>query len=146
MSRYRDQVAAALEAVTIRGPTRYAWLGQASRSLPASLDATLDDAARRRYLLSTVREELYASFFCHGEPLSARAGRREPAADPWLVAAMSQANSGHGGWEPGWTVERIEDAAVVVAGRRLRVRVPIGDCSTPAGAIRPGAAVSVRMP
>lgn len=146
MSRYRDQVAAALGAVTIRGPTRYAWLGQASRSLPASLNGTLDDAARRRYLLSSLREELYASFFCHGEPVSARGGRREPAEDPWLVAAMSQANGGHGGWEPGWTVERVEDAEVVVAGARLRVRIPIGDCSTPAGAMRPGAAVSVRMP
>jgi hypothetical protein len=146
MSAYRDQVAAALEAVTIRGPTRYAWLGQASRSLPASLDATLDDAARRRYLLSTVREELYASFFCHGEPVSARGGRREPAADPWLVAAMAQANTGRGGWEPGWTVERVEADEAVVTGARLRVRIPIGDCSAPAGAMRPGAAVSVRMP
>jgi hypothetical protein len=137
MSTYRDQVAAALEAVTIRGPTRYAWLGQGSRSLPASLDATVDDAARRRYLLATLREELYASFFCHGEPVGARAGRREPAADPWLVAAMSQANGGRGGWEPGWTVERVEDAEVVVARTRLRVRIPIGDCSTPEGAMRP---------
>ena len=39
VSRYREQVAAALEAVTIRGPTRYAWLGRASRPLPASSDA-----------------------------------------------------------------------------------------------------------
>ena len=146
MSRYRDQVTAALEALAIRGPTRYAWLGQASRPLPGSLDATLDDAGRRSYLLATVREELYASFFCHGEPVGARAGRREPAADPWLVAAMSRANSGRGGWEPGWTVERVEDGEVVVAGSRLRTRIPIGDCSASEDAIRPGAAVSVRMP
>lgn len=146
MSRYRDQVAAALEAVTILGTTRYTWLGHASRSLPASLDATVDDATRRRFLLSTLREELYASFFCHGQPVSARGGRSEPAADPWLVADMSQANGGHGGWEPGWTVERVEDAEVVVAGARLRVRVPVGDCRTLEGTMRPRAAVSVRMP
>ncbi len=146
MSRYRDQVAAALEAVTILGTTRYAWLGHASRSLPPSLDATVDDATRRRFLLSTLREELYASFFCHGQPVSARGGRSEPAADPWLVADMSQANGGHGGWEPGWTVERVEDAEVVVAGARLRVRVPVGDCRTLEGTMRPRAAVSVRMP
>ena len=146
MSRYRDQVAAALEAVTVRGPTRYVWLGHASRSLPASVDATLDRAARRSYLLSTLREELYASFFCHGGPVGARGGRREPAADPWLVAAMSQANAGRGGWEPGWTVERVEAAEVVVTGARLRVRIPIGDCRTPEGDVRPGAPVSVRLP
>ena len=146
MGTYRDQVAAALAAVTIRGSTRYAWLGHASRPLPASLDAALDDAARRRHLLTALREELYASFFCHGEPVTARGGRSEPAADPWLVAAISQANGGRGGWEPGWTVERVEDADVVVTGSRLRVRVPVGDCRAPAGELRPGSDLSVRMP
>ena len=146
MSTYRDQVAAALAAVTIHGPTRYGWLGHVSRSLPASFEATLDEAGRRRHLLSALREELYASFFCHGEPVSARGGRSEPAADPWLVAAMSQANAGNGGWEPGWTVERVDEAGVVVTGTRLKVRVPVGDCRTPVGAAGPGAPVSVRMP
>jgi hypothetical protein len=146
MSRYRDQVAAALEAVTIRGPTRYAWLGHESRALPASLDAALDDTGRRRFLISTLREELYASFFCHGEPVSARGGRSEPAADPWLADAMSKANNGRGGWEPGWTVERVEGEETVVAGSRLRMRVPVGDCRALEGPMRPGAAVSVRMP
>ena len=146
MSPYRDQVAAALAAVTIRGPTRYTWLGHASRPLPASLGVALDDAARRRHLRSALREELYASFFCHGEPVGARGGRSEPAADPWLVAAMSEANAGRGGLELGWTVERVDDAEVVVAGARLRVRVPVADCRAPTGTLRPGADVSVRMP
>jgi hypothetical protein len=146
MSRYRDQVAAALGAVTIRGPTRYAWLCHESRPLPASLDAALDDSARRRYLVSSLREELYSSFFCHGGPVSARGGRTEPIADPWLAVAMSQANTGRGGWEPGWTVERVEGDEAVVAGSRVRVRVPVGDCRVLGGAMRAGAAVSVRMP
>jgi hypothetical protein len=146
MSGYRDQVAAALRAVTIRGPARYVWLGHASRALPAPLDSVLDDGARRSYLVSTLREELYASFFCPGRPVSARGGRSEPAADPWLTAAMAQANTGSGGWEPGWTIERLDRGEAVVRTARLRMRVPVGDCRVGAGAMRPGGAVSVRMP
>ena len=146
MSRYRDQVAAALGAVTIRGPTRFVWLGHVSRALPASLDAVLDDRARRSYLVSTLREELYASFFCQGRPVPARGGRSEPDADPWLTAAMSQANTGDGGWEPGWTVERVEGAEAVVDDRapadaRPRRRLPRarGRAATRHGRQRPHA-------
>jgi HopA1 effector protein family len=148
LSRYREQVAAALDAVTIRAPTRYAWLGHGSRPLPASLDAELDQYARRNHLVSCLRHELYHSFYCHGAPVSARWGRREPVSpDPWLVEAMSQANTGRGSWEAGWRVERLDGAEeAVVATSSLRARVPLGDCRAPAGPVRPGAAVMLRMP
>ena len=71
MSSYREQVAAALGAVTIHGPTRYAWLGHRSRPLPASIDAELNESERRKYLLFCLREELYVSFYCHGRPVPA---------------------------------------------------------------------------
>ncbi len=94
MSRYRDQVAAALAAVTIRGPARYAWLGRASRPLPARLDAELGEPELRTYLVSCLREELYCSFYCPGEPVPARWGEPEPPfADPWLAGALSRANT-----------------------------------------------------
>jgi hypothetical protein len=148
MSPYRDQVAAALEAVTIRGTTRYAWLGRGSRSLSASLDAELDQSTRRNYLVSCLRDELYHSFYCHGTPVSARWGQAEPVStDPRLVEAMSQANTGRGSWEPGWKVERLDgDEEAVVVTPRLRARVPLGDCRARAGPVRPGATVEVRMP
>jgi len=147
VSRYRDQVAAALAAVTIGGPARYAWLGRTNRPLPASLDAGLDESARRGYLVSCLREELYWSFYCHGRAVPARWGEPEPvSADPWLSAAMSRANDGRGSWEPGWTVERLDGDEAVVATQRLRARVPVGDCLAPAGGMRAGAAVSVRLP
>lgn len=147
VSRYHDQVGAALGAVTIRGPTRYAWLGRASRPLPASLDAELDEPARRAYLVSCLRAELYSSFYCHGGPVPARWGEPEPvSADPWLVDAMSRANTGRGGWEPGWAVERLDGSEAVVASSRLRVRVPVEDCRARSGAVAPGAAVSIRLP
>jgi hypothetical protein len=147
VNRYRDQVAAALGAVTIRGPTRYGWLGRSSRPLPAPVDAELDDSARRSYLLSCLREELYWSFYCHGRPVPARWGEPEQVAgDPWLLDAMSQANTGRGSWEPGWAVQRVEGEDAVVATARIRARVPLDDCQAASGELRPGAAVSVRLP
>jgi hypothetical protein len=144
MSRYRRQVTAALEAVTIRGPTQYAWLGRRSRRLPAALDAELDATERRRFLVDGLREELYCSFYCHGRPVAARWGEPQPISpDPTLVAAMIDANTGQGGLEAGWTVERVEGDSAVVVGERLRMRVPVTAC---AGAVRAGAAVSVRLP
>ncbi|HEX5619830.1 MAG TPA: T3SS effector HopA1 family protein [Solirubrobacteraceae bacterium] len=144
MSRYREQVAAALGAVRILGPTQYAWLGPRSRRLPVALDGVLDAAERRRYLVSCLREELYCSFYCHGGPVVARWGEPQPvSADPWLLAAMSDANASEGGWEPGWTVDRVDGDTAVVTGSRLRVRVPVADC---AGPMRSGGGISVRLP
>jgi hypothetical protein len=147
VSSYREQVAAALGAVTIDAPTRYAWLGRRSRPLPASIDAELSESERRRYLLTCLREELYASFYCHGRPVPARWGSPEPAAaDPRLVEAMSRANPGHGSWEPGWTVDRLDGDEAIVAHGRLRTRVRLSDCRSASGPVAPGAAVSIRLP
>jgi hypothetical protein len=147
VSRYRDQVAAALVAVTIRGPTRYAWLGSASRPLPAPINTDLKDSERRRYLVSSLREELYASFYCHGRPVPARWGDRGPISpDPWLTDALSRANTGRGGWEPGWTVQRLEAEEAVAETARLRARVPVADIRSQSGVVQSGADVSVRLP
>jgi class II lanthipeptide synthase len=141
MSRYREQVAAALEAVTILGPTRYAWLGRRNRRLPTALNAELDEAERRRYLISCLSEELYHSFYCHGSPVPARWGEPAPPfADPWLLEELSAANRGHGSWEGGWTVERVDNGEVVVTDSRLRMKAPAADCRIS------GAAASVRLP
>lgn len=144
MSRYRDEVAAALAAVTIRAPARYAWLGRMSRPLPARLAAELNAAERRSYLVSCLREELYFSFYCHGRPVEARWGEPQPPfPDAWLTGVLSRANASRGSWEPGWTVERIESEIAVVADGRLRTRVALDDCR---GALDVGASVEVRLP
>jgi HopA1 effector protein family len=146
VSDYRGQIAAALGAVRVQGPTRYAWLGRASPSLPAGVEAEMDETECRRYLVSSLAEELYWSFYCRGEPVSARREDAEQvSADPMLVAALSGANTGRGSWDRGWTVERIDDGEAVVATPRLRARVPTVDCSAAAG-VRLGAEVSVRLP
>jgi hypothetical protein len=147
MSPYRDQIAAAVDAVTIRGPTRYGWLGRPRRALPASIDAELDDRARRSYLVTCLGEDLYSSFYCHGRPVPARWGEPEPPfEDPELYAELSAANCGQGSWATGWTVRHRDDGEVAVASARLRARVPIGDCRAEGGAVGPGAAVMVRLP
>lgn len=147
MSRYRAQVAAALQAVSIRSDTRYAWLGRASRPLPDEVHAELDEAERRSYLVACLREELYYSFYCRGSPVPARWGVPEAvAADPWLLRALSEANSSRDGWDHGWTVDRLEGGETVVTGARLRARVATTDCRACDGPLRPGASVSVRVP
>ena len=145
MSPYREQVAAALRAATIRGPLRYAWLGRTSRRLAGALEDAMDDAARDAYLVSSLGNELYASFYCHGRPVPARFGEPAPLApDPGLAAALSSANAGAGGWQAGWTVERITGADAVVMSD-VRARVPLSDCRA-AGGVRPGAEVHIRVP
>jgi HopA1 effector protein family len=147
VSRYRDQVAEALSAVTIRGSTRYAWHGRASRPIAASVDAALDDSERRRYLVSCLREELYWSFYCRGWPGPARWGEPEPVSpDPRLARALSGANAGQGSWEPGWTLQRVEGDEAVVSGHGLRMRLAVADCRAAAGGLAPCGAVNVRMP
>jgi hypothetical protein len=105
----------------------------------------MDDAARHAYLVTSLGNELYWSFYCRGRPVPARWGESAPLApDPELAAALSKANTGRGSWQTGWTVERAEDHEAVVTSD-LRVRVPVLDCRTP-GDVRPGAAVSIRVP
>ena len=145
MSRYREQVAAALRAVTIRGPVRYAWLGRTSRRLAGALEEAMDDAARDAYLVTSLGNELYSSFYCRGRPVPARFGEPAPLApDPGLAMALSDANAGCGSWQGGWTVERIADHEAVVASG-VRARVPVLDCRAP-GDVRTGAAVDIRVP
>jgi HopA1 effector protein family len=147
VNRYREQVAAALGAVTIRRPSGYAWLGRARRPIPVSVDAELDAPERRRYLVLSLREELYRSFYCHGRPVPTRWGEPEPRSeDPRLAAALSRANTGRGSWEPGWTIQRLDGEEAVVATDRLRARVPIAECRVASGRVLPGAAVGVRRP
>ena len=144
MNPYREQIAAALSAVAIRGPTRYAWLGRASLRLQPELEAELDETARRAYLVACIGEELYWSFYCRGRLVPARWGEPDPVApDPWLTTALSDANTGHGTWERGWTVQRLDGQEAVVAKTRLRARVPSRDCRPRPS---PGGSVSLRMP
>ena len=148
MNAYRDQLAAAVRAVTIRSPTAYAWLGQPSRPLPRLVRDALSAAECRRHLVAALREELYSSFYTTGGAVPVRQGRVQPVgSDPQLAAALSAANAGSGSWEAGWMVDRYDGNEAIVATQRLRVRVSTAECrAEDGGPIRPGAGVSVRLP
>jgi hypothetical protein len=148
MNGYRDQLVAALRAVTIRSPTEYAWLGQPSRPLPRLVRDALSAVECRRHLVASLREELYSSFYTTGGAVPAHLSRVRPVgSDPQLAAALSVANTGSGSWEPGWTVERRDGGDAIVTTPRLRVRISTAECrAEDGGPIRPGAAVSVRLP
>ncbi len=107
----------------------------------------MDESECHGYLIACLREELYHSFYCHGYPVPARWGEPQPlSGDPWLEEAMSQANTGQGSWDAGWTVQRVEGGEALVATGRLRMRVPLGDCRAPSSHLRPGTVVSVPLP
>jgi hypothetical protein len=148
MNNYRDQLAAALRAVTIRSPTEYAWLGHPSRPLPRLVREQLSAVECRRHLVASLREVLYASFYTTGVPVPVRWNGAHPvAADPRLTTALSDANVGDGSWESAWILNSCNDGDVVVSTPRLRVRVSASDCRAgDGGQIRAGSAVSVPLP
>jgi hypothetical protein len=146
MSGYRDQVAAALRAVTIRSATGYAWLGRLGPRLDRELEAELDETSAQAFLATTLGDELYWSFYCRGRPVPRWRGIAEPVVpDPELTTALSQANAGRGSWEQGWTVERLDGGDSVIAASRVRARVPIEACLAQ-DRLRPGETIAVRVP
>jgi hypothetical protein len=148
MNGYREQLVTALQAVTIRSPTQYAWLGHTSRPLPRLVRDKLTAVECRRHLLASMGEVLYSSFYTTGFPTPVRwNAARSVAADPSLATALSDANVGDGTWESAWIVENYYGTEAVVSTPRLRVRVSTLDCRAAAGGqIRSGATVSVRLP
>ena len=148
MNAYRDQLAAAVRAVTIRSPTAYVWLGQPSRPLPRLVRDALSAVECRRHLVASLREVLYSSFYTTGVPVPVRRnGAHSVAADPSLTTALSDANVGGGSWESAWIVDNYNGGEAVVSTQRLRVRVSALDCrADDGGPIRSGVAVSVPLP
>jgi hypothetical protein len=135
MTPYRDQVRGVLRAVTILPPDRYAWLGRRSGHAP--------EGAPDSYLVHGLTQELYTSFYCRGRVGPARWGEPDPAGgDVRLALAVARANSGRGGLDGGWTVERLDGAAAVLARGGLRVRAAVAEC---VGELAPGATVSVPL-
>ena len=143
MNPYRQQATAALRAVAVKTPTSYAWFGRASRPLPPAVAATVRPGLQREYLLDRLEAALYHSFYRHGRPLPHRPGDGPPfSRDSLFVDALSAANVGQGGWDPGWFVEADEGRLVRVTRDGLRMSDPASECRPPESA--PGRPTSVR--
>jgi hypothetical protein len=147
MTGYRRQIECALGAVEVTSPASFAWFGTESRPLPGALRAALPPSAVREHLVGTLERELYRSFYTQGRPVPVGPHRSDPAiADPPFVDALSRANTGAGGWEPGWRVEAIERETVLVARDGLSVRARVADCRAASRPPEVGEHVSVRRP
>jgi hypothetical protein len=144
---YREQLAGALRATAVTSPTSFTWFGIRSRPLPRAVVAALPPATTRQYLVDSLQGELYRSFYSRGRPVPARPDGAVPARpDEAFVEALSRANAGAGGWEPGWRVEEVEPDVVRVARKGLRVLARAEDCRTADGRCDPGTLVSLRRP
>jgi hypothetical protein len=143
---YREQVESALRAVAVTSSTSYAWFGRRSRPLPRAVTSALVPDSAREYLIDGLQNELYRSFYTHGRPVP-RGRKGVPGRpDQALVEALSRANSGTGGWQPGWRVERVERGTVQVVRKGVHARVPVSDCRGVDRGCVAGAIVSVRRP
>jgi hypothetical protein len=119
MATLHDDLMAALDAAEVTSPTGYTFQGEA-RDLsawspmpdgPAPPPAVEDEPA----WLAALEGELYARFYTR--PTAGNG----PAPSDFLaqrdhLSALSAANTGRGTWEPGWTIDHLdEDGRVAVA-------------------------------
>ena len=141
-----DDVLAALDAVEILSPTRYAVLGvtreflQGPATGPSPWDAEPDRFA------TTLAGDLYQHLYICPSPLRAHP-RTELLTSRDLIAALSQANTGTGTWERGWVVRRIEgDGCVVVSRDGVNYWADASQVRPRGGSVRERESCRVRMP
>jgi hypothetical protein len=147
MIDYREQLASGLRAVAVTSPTSFTWFGNPSRPLPRAVVSALPPATRRQYLVDSLQGELYRSFYIRGRPVPTRPDSDVPARpDEAFVEALSLANAGAGGWDPGWRVEDVEPDVIHVARNGLHVRARAADCRVANGRCKRGTLVSLRRP
>jgi hypothetical protein len=124
VTAYRDQVELALRAAAVTSSTSYAWFGRRARAVPAG--ATLP---ARAYLVRALEGTLYRSFYTQGVPVPVSGLLPVPAPPiAAFVAALSEANAGHGGWQPGWQIVDTGPEELTVARAGLRVQVAASEC------------------
>jgi HopA1 effector protein family len=146
MIGYREQVESALRAVAVTSATSYAWFGRRSRPLPRAVISAIAPDSAREVLIEGLQNELYRSFYTRGRPVPVSTNGVPGRTDQALVEALSRANSGTGGWQPGWRVERVEGGTVTVVRKGLHARVPVSDCRGVERGCLAGALLSVRRP
>jgi hypothetical protein len=146
MIDYREQLGSALRAVAVASTTSYVWFGRRSPPLPRAVESTLAPASARELLVEGLQNELYRSFYTQGRPvpIGAEGGPARP--DDTFVDALSRANSGTGGWQPGWRVETVEYGTVQVVRNGLHARVPVSDCRDVKRGCAVAAPMTVRRP
>jgi hypothetical protein len=148
-NNFAQQVALAVQAITIRSPHAYTWFGEPSPRLPRSVVRQLTTQMARDYLLSMLQTRLYASFYCYGlpRPTDRNAPLVRTQGIESFILALSTANSGMGYWQGGWQVAALDDNEVVAGRDGVRVWAPAEACWIPGGGqMAPDAPVSLYFP
>jgi hypothetical protein len=147
VSRFRDDVTAALRALRLEQEGRFEWFGELSASLPRDVVARLTRAERRDQLVFALQMHLYEHFYCPGGARPRRAAVPDAAGGKELfVEQLSEANSGQGSWESGWRVAALEAHAVVVVRDGLKLWVSEQDRRSAGRSLAVGDRLEVRMP
>jgi hypothetical protein len=145
---YHEIVERALAAVAILSPTSYSWFGSRGGDLAPEIEAEMDSASARAYLVYQLQTRFYEDFYCRGDatPTLPVTQRLRFGPSPF-VNALSAANSGSGSRESGWTVVSREAAVIVVERGGLRLWATLEDVyATNGGKPEPGMGVGVLMP
>lgn len=150
MTSYEALVGGALAATAIHSPTSYTWFGRPGTSLTPEAAAAIAPEAARSFIVYHLKMQLYADFYCPGgarPPLETWDATRPPSGRTSFLQELSDANTGRGSFEPGWTVRSLEPDRVVVERDGLSLWatqdevVPEGT-----GGVSVGSSVRVRLP
>jgi len=102
-------------AIQIVSTAEYRMLGEPRVSnLPPPAEGSCD-VDRRAALLSVLEGEIYSRLYVRPRPDVGRAS--DLAAQRDFIGALSAANGGAGGWEPGWRVVGVEEDGRVAVSR-----------------------------
>ena len=103
--QYRSQVAGAVTAVSFESQTQFRWFDQLSGPPSRQFARLLTPASERKFLVSALEVCLYNNFYISGGATPARASTHHTSSAPHqYVDALSEANTGVGHLEDGWTI------------------------------------------
>ncbi len=136
----------ALEAVEVRSPTSFAWMGDVAE-LPEHVVRLAGRPGIRRALVGGIRARLYDSFYTQGVPRPATAADApHPGGLRSISHELAAANSGTGCVEPGWQLVEEGEGRRVVQKGGLRLWVTDEEIEAARNAPRVGDLVAVRLP
>jgi hypothetical protein len=134
----------ALQAVEVRSPTIFAWMGDVAE-LPEHVVRLAGPPGIRRALVGAIRGRLYDCFYTQGAPCRAVADTPHPGGPRSMSRDLAAANAGGGCLEPGWRLVGEEDGRRVVERSGLRLWVSDQEIEAEEGAPRIGDVVAVRL-
>lgn len=149
MVNHLGHVRAAVRAVRILSPVRFSWVRRRSPLLLERVQRELAPKTARSYLVLMLQSEMYRNFYCTGGVMLARATGSVPAIASIerieFLAALSQANRGHGHWEPGWALRDHYEGGLVAQRADLRLYLQNGEWRPPTS-MADTQFISIRLP